>query len=55
MENGVRLRKTIGSVGTYGGFANGIPRNLLVLPSEAPEKTPLSRVTVGVALGEGVA
>ena len=33
----------------HGGFANGMPKNLLVVPSVAPWKVPLSRTTVGDA------
>lgn len=39
--------KEDGTVCTYGGFANGMPKNLLVTPSVTPWKVPLSRVTVG--------
>lgn len=36
---------------TYGGCANGIPRNLDVLPELVPVMVALSNVTVGAASG----
>ena len=40
---------------TYGGFANGIPRNFHVRPSRAPLNVPLSSCTLGLLRAEGAA
>jgi len=49
-EQKVRLTTSSWSLLTYGGCANGIPKNWETLPEVVPVKVPLSRVTVGAAI-----
>ena len=39
---------------TYGGYANGIPRNCSVLPLVKPENVASSRRTVGAGARKGI-